>query len=90
VFDWRQTGPQSWDIEAETEAGKMKLSEGGNKLFIDGALAFEGPNMEYPNLYKRFAEIVKAGVSDADIAPLTHVADSFMLGRRKIVEAFHD
>lgn len=89
-FDWRQTGPQSWDIEAETEAGKMRLSDGGGKLFIDGALAFEGPIMEYPNLYARFAEIIKAGASDCDIAPLTHVADAFMLGRRKIVEAFHD
>ena len=28
--------------------------------------------------------------SDADIAPLAHVADAFMLGRRKVVEAFHD
>lgn len=90
VFDWRQTGKQSWDIEAETEAGKMRLADGGARLFIDGVLAFEAPEAEYPNLYRRFAEIVKAGISDADIAPLTHVADAFMLGRRKIVETFQD
>jgi D-galactose 1-dehydrogenase len=90
VFDWRQTGKQSWDIEAETEAGKMRLADGGARLFIDGALAFEAPEEEYPNLYRRFAEIVKAGVSDADIAPLMHVADAFMLGRRKVVETFQD
>jgi D-galactose 1-dehydrogenase len=90
VFDWRQTGKQSWDIEAETEAGKMRLADGGARLFIDGTLSFEAPEQEYPSLYRRFAEIVRAGVSDADIAPLTHVADAFMLGRRKIVQAFQD
>ena len=90
VFDWRQTGRQSWDIEAETEAGAMRLADGGARLFIDGALAFEAPEREYPTLYRRFAEIIASGASDADIAPLAHVADAFMLGRRKVVEAFHD
>ena len=89
-FDWRQTGKQSWDIVAETEAGEMVLSEGGAKLSIDGKLVHEEPEQEYPMLYKRFAEIIKAGQSDVDLAPLRHVADAFMLGRRKFVEAFHD
>lgn len=89
-FDWRQTGKQSWDIVAETDAGEMVLSEGGAKLSINGKLVHEEPEQEYPMLYKRFAEIVKAGKSDVDLAPLRHVADAFMLGRRKIVEAFYD
>ena len=89
-FDWRQTGKQSWDIVAETDAGAMVLSEGGAKLSIDGKLVHEEPEQEYPMLYRRFAEIVKAGISDVDLAPLRHVADAFMLGRRKFVEAFHD
>jgi D-galactose 1-dehydrogenase len=90
VFDWRQTGKQTWDIEAVTGQGAMRLADGGAKLFIDGKLTFEKPEEEYPELYRRFAEIIKAGVSDADISPLTHVADAFMLGKRKFVEAFHD
>ncbi|CAN7404975.1 Gfo/Idh/MocA family protein [Rhizobium sp. LjRoot254] len=90
VFDWRQTGKQTWDIEAVTEQGAMRLADGGAKLFIDGKLTFEKPEEEYPELYRRFAEIIKSGVSDADISPLTHVADAFMLGKRKFVEAFHD
>jgi D-galactose 1-dehydrogenase len=89
-FDWRQTGKQSWDIVATTDAGEMVLSEGGAKLNVDGKLVHDEPEQEYPMLYKRFAEIVKAGQSDVDLAPLRHVADAFMLGRRKIVEAFHD
>ncbi|MGH0342370.1 Gfo/Idh/MocA family protein [Sinorhizobium meliloti] len=89
-FDWRQTGKQSWDIVAETDAGGMVLSEGGAKLAIDGKIVHEEPEQEYPMLYRRFAEIIKAGRSDVDLAPLRHVADVFMLGRRKFVEAFHD
>ncbi|RVQ02988.1 Gfo/Idh/MocA family protein [Sinorhizobium meliloti] len=89
-FDWRQTGKQSWDIVAETDAGEMVLSAGGAKLAIDGKIVHEEPEQEYPMLYRRFAEIIKAGRSDVDLAPLRHVADAFMLGRRKFVEAFHD
>ena len=89
-FDWRQTGKQSWDIVAETDAGEMVLSEGGAKLSIDGKLVHEEPEQEYPMLYRRFAEIIKAGKSDVDLAPLRHVADAFMLGRRKFVDSFYD
>ncbi|GAA4181611.1 Gfo/Idh/MocA family protein [Shinella granuli] len=89
-FDWRQTGKQSWDIVAQTDAGEMVLSEGGAKLSIDGKLVHAEPEQEYPMLYRRFAELVKAGKSDVDLAPLRHVADAFMLGRRKFVEAFFD
>ncbi|MBY5865627.1 Gfo/Idh/MocA family protein [Rhizobium leguminosarum] len=89
-FDWRQTGKQSWDIVAETAAGQMVLAEGGAKLLIDGTLRFAEPEQEYPSLYRRFAEIIKAGKSDVDLAPLRHVADAFMLGKRKFVDAFHD
>ena len=89
-FDWRQTGPQSWDIVAETDAGSMLLSGGGSKLAIAGRVIHEEPEAEYPMLYRRFAEIVRAGASDVDLAPLLHVADAFMLGRRRVVEAFDD
>ena len=90
VFDWRQTGKQTWDIVAETEAGTMVLSEGGAKLSVNGELKFAEPEQEYAQLYRRFAEIIKAGQSDVDLSPLRHVADAFLLGKRKIVEAFYD
>ncbi len=89
-FDWRQTGKQSWDIIAETAGGRMELAEGGSKLSVNGELTFSAPEEEYPSLYRRFAEIIKAGKSDVDLAPLRHVADAFMLGKRKFVEVFHD
>jgi D-galactose 1-dehydrogenase len=89
-LDWLQTGPQSWDIVADTDKGKMVLSGGGAKLALDGKIVHDEPEAEYPMLYKRFAEIVRAGTSDVDLAPLQHVADAFMLGKRNVVEAFFD
>ncbi|MBZ9862233.1 Gfo/Idh/MocA family protein [Mesorhizobium sp. CA12] len=89
-LDWLQTGPQSWDIVAETDKGRMVLSGGGAKLAVDGRMIHDEPEAEYPVLYKRFAEIVRAGTSDVDLAPLQHVADAFMLGKRNVVEAFFD
>ena len=89
-LDWLQTGPQSWDIEAETDAGHMVLSSGGAKLAIDGRVLSEAKEREYPALYERCAELVRAGASDVDLAPLQHVADAFMLGRRIVVDPFYD
>jgi len=89
-IDWLQTGPQSWDIVAETDAGQMVLSSGGARLAIGGKPVQDEPEREYPALYQRFAEIIRAGVSDVDIQPLQHIADAFLLGKRNVVAAFHD
>ena len=88
AFDWRQEGPQTWDIEVETDGGTLALIEGGSRMAIDGREASAEPEAEYPGLYARFAELIRDGESDVDLAPLRHVADAFMLGRRKEVEAF--
>jgi D-galactose 1-dehydrogenase len=87
-FDFLQTGPQSWDIEVDTDGGALRLSHGGSKLWIDGALVHEQPEAEYPGLYARFAELIAAGQSDVDVTPLRHVADAFLLGRRVAAPAF--
>jgi D-galactose 1-dehydrogenase len=90
-FDWRQTGPQTWDIEIDTNAGPMALRMGGNILEINGTPT-SGENTimgEYPALYARMAELVKTKTSEVDLAPMTHVADALTLGRRIETEAFH-
>jgi D-galactose 1-dehydrogenase len=90
-FDWRQTGPQTWDIEIDTNAGPMALRMGGNILEINGTPT-SGENTimgEYPALYARMAELVKTKTSEIDLAPMTHVADALTLGRRIETEAFH-
>lgn len=87
-FDFLQTGPQTWDIHLDTDAGRLTLSKGGSQLFIDGRLEHEAAEPEYPGLYARFAELIDASRCDVDVAPLRHVADAFLLGRREAVAAF--
>ncbi|MBX9884437.1 MAG: Gfo/Idh/MocA family oxidoreductase [Novosphingobium sp.] len=87
-FDFRQTGLQSWDITAETDAGVLMLTEGGARLWLDGAEQPVGGIGEYPALYRRFAALVAAGQSDCDLRPLTLVADAFLLGERTETDPF--
>ncbi len=89
-FDWRQEGPQSWDIAVETDDGRLELGEGGAVLRIDGEEIEREPEREYPGIYRRFAELLAARESDVDTSPLRIVADAFLLGRREITTAFHD
>lgn len=89
-FDFRQTGPQSWDIVADTDQGRMTLSGGGRRMAVEGKIVAEAPDQEYPGLYRRFVELAATGASDVDLAPLRLVADSFLLGKRTIVEPFVD
>ena len=72
-------------------SGTLLLAKGGSVLTIDGAeaLAHDADlHGEYPGLYRRFAEIVRAGESDVDVAPLRLVADAFLRGRHVAVEPF--
>lgn len=80
-FDWRQTGPQTWDIIIETDQGTLTLSRGGAVMSIDGVPRIERPEQEYANLYALFARLVAERRVDADLAPLRIVADAYMTGR---------
>jgi D-galactose 1-dehydrogenase len=89
-FDFRQTGPQSWDILIETDGGLLKLSGGGARLIAGGEVLVDAEAEEYRGLYRRFVELTATGTSDVDLTPLRLVADAFMLGRRRIVAAFEE
>ena len=89
-FDFRQTGPQSWDIVVETDQGRMTLSSGGARMSVDGTVLAEAPDEEYRGLYRRFVELAATGASDMDLTPLRLVADAFLLGKRTIVEPLVD
>ncbi len=91
AFDWRQTGPQTWDIRIETARGSaLDLSRGGSRLAIDGRPVVDEAPAEYQRIYERFDELLRAGESEVDEAPLRLVADAFLLGRRRAVEPFTD
>lgn len=89
-FDFRQTGPQSWDILVETDEGRMTLSRGGRIMAIDGKVVADAPDEEYRELYRHFVKLAATGARDVDLAPLRLVADAFLLGKRNIVEPFVD
>ncbi len=87
-LDFLQTGPQSWDIEVETDAGTLRLSMGGSVLELPGGEPVTREDREYPRLYTRFAELIAAGKSDVDIRPLQLVADAFLVAERRTVAPF--
>lgn len=88
-FDWRQEGPQSWDITVQTSAGTLALHDGGARLVIDGQEISAGADREYPALYDRMAMLVETRASEVDVSPMIHVADALTLGKRVTVDAFH-
>ena len=90
-FDWRQTGPQTWDITFDTPKGALALRMGGNVIEVNGKPA-GGENTimgEYPALYAAMTDLIHQGQSEVDLAPMIHVADALTLGARREVEAFH-
>lgn len=90
-FDFRQTGPQRWDIEIEANRGRLLLSDGGNRLHVDGKEIELEPEREYGSLYDRFAELIRGGQSEIDLAPLRLVEEALSIGRIvPVVEAFED
>lgn len=87
-FDFDQRGQQSWDIEIETEEGRLALTHGASRLTIDGLEVDVGKEAEYQRLYRHFAELLAKRTSDIDLTPFHHVADAFLLGRRVTVAPF--
>ena len=77
AFDWRWTGPPTWEMRVRTPGGTLALSPASARH-------------EYVALYARFAELVRGRTVDVDLSPLQLVADAFLAGRRVIGEPFHD
>ena len=87
-LDWRRTEGEEWTIVVRTADGsEVRLDNGGSQLTIDGEQrAMEGPG-EYPDIYRRFAELIDERASQVDVAPLRLVADCLLAGRRHMVDA---
>jgi predicted dehydrogenase len=91
AFDWRHQGGEAWTIEIEVKDGDtLLLADGGARLSVNGApVAAEGPG-EYPSIYQEFAALIDAAKSHVDLSPLRLAADSFLVGRRTLVEPFEE
>jgi D-galactose 1-dehydrogenase len=93
ALDFRHTGPQTWDIDFETDQGPFKLSAGGATLTAGGhpppAEAGE-IHGEYSSIYRAYAELIATGRSEVDARPLELVADIFLTGKQVAVAPFEE
>ena len=87
-LDFLQQGPQTWDIDVDTDAGRLTLSRGGTSMLVNDTPAPVAMGGEYPNLYAHFERLVLGRQIDVDVTPLQLVADAFLCGRRIDVGAF--
>ncbi len=88
-MDWRPIERDIWEIFVETEDGlSLHLAAGGSRLSVDGKLIVETTPAEYEAIYEHFARLLETGESHLDPAPFRLVADAFLIGRRREVEAF--
>jgi len=87
-FDWRHGPQELWEIDVRTADGTLLLSQGGNRLHIDGREVALGAVHEYPALYSHWRDLIERGERDVDVRPLSIVADAFLIGRRESVEPF--
>jgi len=86
-LDWRRSEGEEWTITVRTADGtEVRLDNGGSRLSIDGEHRPTESIGEYPDIYRRFAELIDERRSHVDVAPLRLVADCLLAGRRDSVE----
>jgi D-galactose 1-dehydrogenase len=82
-LDWRHSAGEEWTIAIATEEGtEISLLNGGARLLVDGAEKPVEGHGEYPDIYRRFAELIEARQSQVDVVPLRMVADCLLIGSR--------
>jgi predicted dehydrogenase len=87
-LDWRRSEGEEWTIRVRTSEGdEILLSDGGALLSVNGEQRPSDGSGEYPDIYRRFLDLIDQGRSDVDVRPLRLVADCLLVGSRDIVEA---
>jgi predicted dehydrogenase len=87
-LDWRRSEGEEWTIRVRTSEGdEILLSDGGALLSVNGEQRPIDGSGEYPDIYRRFLDLIDQGRSDVDVRPLRLVADCLLVGSRDIVEA---
>ena len=87
-FDFLQEGEQTWTIAVDADHGRLLLTEGGAKLFIDDSPLSLDAIGEYPALYRDFAALIASSESLVDVAPLRLVADMLLIADRETTSKF--
>jgi predicted dehydrogenase len=88
-LDWRRSEGEEWTIRIRTTDGtEVLLTDGGAKLSIDGTGQPVSGLREYPDIYRRFVQLIDERRSEVDVRPLRLVADCLLVGSRETVERF--
>ena len=82
-LDWRRPEGEEWSIELRTYGASVTLLDGGSRLIVDGEEQATPGLGEYPDIYRRFAELIDERQSQVDIIPLRLVADCLLVGSRR-------
>jgi predicted dehydrogenase len=86
-LDWRRSEGEEWTIRVHTSEGdEILLTDGGAILSVNGTQRPSEGAGEYPDIYRRFVDLIDQGRSDVDVRPLRLVADCLLVGSREIVE----
>ena len=85
-LDWRRPEGEEWSIELRTDGPAVTLLDGGSRLIVDGEEQPTPGLAEYPDIYRRFAELIERGQSDVDVVPLRLVADCLLVGSRRAAQ----
>ena len=86
-LDWRRSAGEEWTISIVTEDGRsVELLEGGARLAVDGSPKRVETVGEYPDIYRRFSQLIDQGQSQVDSRPLQMVADCLLVGSRHAVD----
>ena len=85
-LDWRRSADEEWTIAVTAEDGaEVRLENGGSRLLVDGVAQDDCGPGEYPDIYRKFIDLIDARQSLVDIAPLRLVADCWLAGSRQVV-----
>jgi hypothetical protein len=85
-LDWRRSEDEEWTVAVRTAKGtELLLSDGGVRLSIDGEERTAGGPGEYPDIYRRFVDLIDQRRSDIDVRPLEMVADCLLVGTTESV-----
>jgi predicted dehydrogenase len=86
-LDWRRSEGEEWTVALETSDGvTVRLEGGGATLAIDGKRQGDDGPGEYPDIYRKFVDLIDERGSLVDVAPLRLVADCLLVARRTEVD----
>ena len=86
-LDWRRSEGEEWTVTVETSDGvTVRLEGGGATLDIDGKRQDDDGPGEYPDIYRKFVDLIDQRGSLVDVAPLRLVADCLLVASRTEVD----